>query len=99
MLNDSFLHVKSQIEKTRQSAVGSAEMVHLIAVSKQQPDEKIEAALATGHRLFGENRVQEATERWAHRRALFPDLRLHLIGPLQSNKAAEAVALFDVIEK
>ena len=98
MLNDSFLHVKSQIEKTRQSAVGSAEMVHLIAVSKQQPDEKIEAALATGHRLFGENRVQEATERWAHRRALFPDLRLHLIGPLQSNKAAEAVALFDVIE-
>ena len=98
MLNDSFLHVKSQIEKTRQSAVGSAEMVHLIAVSKQQPDEKIEAALATGHRLFGENRVQEATERWAHRRALFPDLCLHLIGPLQSNKAAEAVALFDVIE-
>ena len=98
MLNDSFLHVKSQIEKTRQSAVGSAEVVHLIAVSKQQPDEKIEAALATGHRLFGENRVQEATERWAHRRALFPDLRLHLIGPLQSNKAAEAVALFDVIE-
>lgn len=98
MLNDSFLHVKSQIEKTRQSAVGSAEMVHLIAVSKQQPDEKIEAALATGHRLFGENRVQEATERWAHRRALFPDLRLHLIGPLQSNKAVEAVALFDVIE-
>lgn len=98
MLNDSFLHVKSQIEKTRQSAVGSAEMVHLIAVSKQQPDEKIDAALATGHRLFGENRVQEATERWAHRRALFPDLRLHLIGPLQSNKAAEAVALFDVIE-
>ena len=98
MLNDSFLHVKSQIEKTRQSAVGSAEMVHLIAVSKQQPEEKIEAALATGHRLFGENRVQEATERWAHRRALFPDLRLHLIGPLQSNKAAEAVALFDVIE-
>lgn len=98
MLNDSFLHVKSQIEKTRQSAVGSAEMVHLIAVSKQQPDEKIEAALATGHRLFGENRVQEATERWAHRRALFPDLRLHLIGPLQSNKAAEAVALFDVIQ-
>ena len=98
MLNDSFLHVKSQIEKTRQSAVGSAEMVHLIAVSKQQPDEKIEAALATGHRLFGENRVQEATERWAHRRAIFPDLRLHLIGPLQSNKAAEAVALFDVIE-
>ena len=54
MLNDSFLHVKSQIEKTRQSAVGSAEMVHLIAVSKQQPDEKIDAALATGHRLFGE---------------------------------------------
>lgn len=98
MLNERFSHVKTQIENCRHSAVGSSGMVHLIAVSKQQPDEKIESALATGHRLFGENRVQEATERWAHRRALFPDLQLHLIGPLQSNKAAEAVALFDVIE-
>lgn len=72
--------------------------VTLVAVSKQQPDEKIDAALDAGQRVFGENRVQEAISRWGHRRADYPDLRLHLIGPLQTNKVAEAVALFDVIE-
>ena len=70
----------------------------LVAVSKRQPDERIDAALAAGHRLFGENRVQEAQQRWTARRQEHPDLTLHLIGPLQTNKAAEAVALFDVIE-
>ena len=70
----------------------------LVAVSKRQPDDRIEAALAAGHRVFGENRVQEAQERWASRRGLYPGLKLHLIGPLQTNKAADAVALFDVIE-
>ena len=70
----------------------------LVAVSKRQPDNRIEAALVAGHRVFGENRVQEAQERWAERRDLYPDLKLHLIGPLQTNKAADAVALFDVIE-
>ena len=70
----------------------------LVAVSKRQPDDRIEAALVAGHRVFGENRVQEAQERWAERRGLYPDLKLHLIGPLQTNKAADAVALFDVIE-
>ena len=70
----------------------------LVAVSKRQPDDRIEAALVAGHRVFGENRVQEAQQRWASRRGLYPDLRLHLIGPLQTNKAADAVALFDVIE-
>jgi len=69
----------------------------LIAVSKVQPDDRIEAALATGHRIYGENKVQEATMRWAHRREMFPDLELHLIGGLQTNKSAEAVALFDII--
>lgn len=72
--------------------------VSLVAVSKQQPDERIEAALAAGQRIFGENRVQEAAERWAARRSRLPDLELHLIGPLQTNKARDAVALFDVIE-
>lgn len=72
--------------------------VTLVAVSKQQPDEKIDAALDAGQRVFGENRVQEAISRWGHRRADYPDLRLHLIGPLQTNKVADAVALFDVIE-
>ena len=70
----------------------------LVAVSKRQPDERIDACLAAGHRVFGENRVQEAQQRWGPRRPLYPDLKLHLIGPLQTNKAADAVALFDVIE-
>lgn len=97
-LQSAFDSVTSQIKAAHDAAPGRADSVHLVAVSKQQPCEKIEAALATGHRLYGENRVQEATQRWAHRKADMPDLRLHLIGPLQSNKTAEAVALFDVIE-
>jgi PLP dependent protein len=72
--------------------------VSLVAVSKVQPDERIDAMLATGQRIYGENRVQEAEGRWSERRAAYPDLQLRLIGPLQSNKAREAVALFDVIE-
>ena len=72
--------------------------VTLVAVSKRQPDAKIDAALVAGQRVFGENRVQEANSRWAARRAQHADLTLHLIGPLQTNKVAEAVALFDVIE-
>lgn len=72
--------------------------IALVAVSKQQPDDRIEEALAAGQRLFGENRVQEAASRWSVRRAAIPDLELRLIGPLQTNKAVDAVALFDVIE-
>ena len=76
----------------------TADEVELMAVSKMQPDERVEEALAAGQRLFGENRVQEAQSRWAERRKAYPDLRLHLIGSLQSNKAKDAVALFDCIE-
>ncbi|MEL6286820.1 MAG: YggS family pyridoxal phosphate-dependent enzyme [Pseudomonadota bacterium] len=72
--------------------------VTLVAASKRQPEERIEAALVAGHRVFGENRVQEAQKRWSHRRALYPDLSLRLIGPLQTNKSDDAVALFDTIE-
>ena len=72
--------------------------VNLVAVSKLQPPDRIRAALAAGHRLFGENRVQEAKAHWTDFRAQYPDLKLHLIGPLQTNKARDAVALFDVIE-
>src|SRR5690606_2093558 len=72
--------------------------VTLVAVSKTQDDARVEAALAAGQRVFGENRVQEAQARWQDRRTRFPDLRLHLIGPLQTNKIKAAVALFDVIE-
>ncbi|ESQ85633.1 hypothetical protein AEAC466_00230 [Asticcacaulis sp. AC466] len=71
---------------------------HLTAVSKNQPWAAITPVLAAGHRRFGENRVQEAMERWDGQRANYPGLELRLIGPLQSNKAADAVAFFDVIE-
>ncbi len=72
--------------------------VALTAVTKTQPAEALEAALAAGQRVFGENRVQEAQAHWAGLRDSVPDLELRLIGPLQTNKAADAVALFDVIE-
>ena len=76
----------------------AADDVALVAVSKKQPDERIAAMLATGQRIFGENRVQEAQARWSSRRGQYDDLELRLIGPLQTNKAEDAVALFDVIE-
>lgn len=82
-------------EKTSGRAEGS---VALVAVSKVQPPERIEAVLDAGHRRFGENRVQEAQGRWPDLVARYPDVRLHLIGPLQSNKVKAAVELFDVIE-
>ena len=72
--------------------------VTLVAVSKQQPWEAIAPVLDAGQRVFGENRVQEASSRWRELRETLPDLRLHLIGPLQSNKTENAVQLFDVIE-
>lgn len=72
--------------------------VKLVAVSKTFPAEAIEPLLAAGHRVFGENRVQEAKDKWPALRERYPDVELHLIGPLQTNKARDAVALFDVIE-
>lgn len=72
--------------------------VTLVAASKRQPDDRIDAAIEAGHRVFGENRVQEAAERWSARRTGIADLELRLIGPLQTNKAEDAVQLFDVIE-
>ena len=72
--------------------------VCLVAASKRQPDERIEASLAAGQRVYGENRVQEAVGRWGERRQELPDLELRLIGPLQTNKAEDAVQLFHVIE-
>jgi hypothetical protein len=73
--------------------------VTLVAVSKQQPWDRIAPVLADGQRVFGENRVQEAAGRWTeHRSFLGREIELRLIGPLQSNKAKEAVAIFDVVE-
>ena len=85
-------------QKIETSCVDRPDRPTLVAVSKRQPDDRIDAALAAGQSVFGENRVQEAQERWSDRRANWPNLKLHLIGPLQTNKAADAVALFDVIE-
>ena len=72
--------------------------VTLVAVSKVQPLERIEAVLEEGHRVFGENRVQEAASKWPDFRARHDGIRLHLVGPLQTNKVRQAVELFDVIE-
>lgn len=81
------------------AATGRApENVVLVAVTKGQPGERVEAALAAGQRVFGENYVQEAAARWPALRARWPEVAVHLVGALQSNKAREAVALFDVIE-
>jgi len=74
-----------------------ADDVTLIAVTKGRSAEDIEPLLAAGQRYFGENRVQEAASKWPELLERFPDIRLHMIGQLQSNKAEEAVALFDVI--
>lgn len=80
-------HIKSQIKGAK-----------LIAVSKRQPVEKVMQALGTGHRLFGENKVQEAMEKWLPLRNKYSDIGLHLIGGLQTNKIKDALATFDVIE-
>ena len=85
----------AQAEKEAGRDLGS---VSLVAVSKTFAADEIMPALDAGQRIFGENRVQEAQGKWPALQARFPDLELHLIGPLQSNKTAEAVAIFDVIQ-
>jgi pyridoxal phosphate enzyme (YggS family) len=72
--------------------------VALIAVSKQQPEARVRAVLAAGQRWFGENRVQEGMARWAPLKAEYPDVRVRLIGPLQTNKARDAVGFFDAVD-
>lgn len=89
--------IHARIEHSAKLARRAPSDVTLIAVSKTQPAARIEPLLAAGQRTFGENRVQEAAEKWPALRAAYPDVTLHLIGQLQSNKADEAVALFDCI--
>lgn len=89
--------VQSNIARAAKDAGRDAADVTLIAVSKVQPRERVEAALLAGHRIYGENRVQEAEERWPPFKERFPEVQLHLIGPLQTNKARAAVSLFDTI--
>jgi pyridoxal phosphate enzyme (YggS family) len=72
--------------------------VALVAIGKTHEPDRIEAAIRAGHRLFGENRVQEAARKYPALKSRYPDLELHLVGPLQTNKLADAIGLFDVIE-
>ncbi|MDX8462108.1 YggS family pyridoxal phosphate-dependent enzyme [Mesorhizobium humile] len=90
--------VKAKIAGAEREAKRQPGAVTLVAVSKTFAAEDIRPVIEAGQRVFGENRVQEAQGKWPALRAAFADLELHLIGPLQSNKAKEAVALFDVIE-
>ncbi len=87
-MSDAYQNVVSRIKMPAQ----------LVAVSKTYGAQDIRPVLEAGQRQFGENRVQEASEKWPDLRTEYPDVELHLIGPLQSNKTAEAVALFDVIQ-
>jgi PLP dependent protein len=93
-----FRLVEEEILLAARAANRDAESVKLVAVTKTVPPAVIEQAIAAGQRRFGENRVQEAAGKWPELRARHPDIELHLIGPLQSNKVREAVALFDVVE-
>ena len=92
-LND----IKSRIQKAETKAARAPGSVTLIAVSKVQPNERVEAVLNEGHRVFGENRVQEAAGKWPGFREKFQDIDLHLIGPLQTNKTRQAFELFQSI--
>lgn len=95
---DNLAAILTRIDAARKTAINPAPQTRLVAVSKTVDEAGIRAALAAGQRLFGENRVQEAQNKFPPLKREFPDLRLHLIGPLQSNKAADAMALFDAIE-
>jgi len=90
--------VRDKIAAAAVAAGRTPASINLVAVTKTHPAAAIRDALAAGHRVFGENRVQEAQAKYPALREAFPDLALHLIGPLQTNKVRDAIALFDVIE-
>lgn len=90
--------VQETIKKAAVNAQRNPSDITLVAVSKTHPVETIRKALEMGHRVYGENKVQESEEKWPELKADYPDAELHLIGPLQSNKTKRAVQLFDVIE-
>jgi hypothetical protein len=93
----NFALILARIEAARKSALKPAPFTKLVAVSKFHDTEHIRPLLEAGHRLFGESRVQEALAKWLPLKRDYPDIELHLIGPLQTNKAREAVQLFDAI--
>jgi pyridoxal phosphate enzyme (YggS family) len=90
--------VIDKIAAAARDADRTPDAVTLVAVGKAHPAERSRAALAAGQQIFGENRVQEAEGKWPALKADYPDAKLHLIGPLQTNKVRHAVALFDVFE-
>lgn len=93
----SLSDIQSRIAAAQRAAGRRADSVSLIAVSKVQPLDRVTAVLGAGHRIFGENRVQEAQGKWPALKERFPNTELHLLGPLQTNKARAALELFDVI--
>jgi pyridoxal phosphate enzyme (YggS family) len=90
--------ILARIALARKAAVAPAPATRLVAIAKTIPEDGIREALEAGQRLFGENRVREAQKKYPALKTDFPDLELHLVGPLQSNKVREAVALFNVIQ-
>lgn len=94
---DQLQDIRARIARSAEIAGRKPEAVELIAISKTHDAEAIEPLLAAGQRVFGENRVQEAEAKWPALRTAYPDVKLHLVGQLQSNKAEDAVALFDCI--
>lgn len=93
---ENLASILARIEKARKSALNGAPLTHLIAVSKTHGEALIRPLLEAGQRCFGESKVQEAFAKWEPLKREYPDVELHLIGPLQTNKVREAVGLFDV---
>ena len=89
--------IKERIAKAEADNGRTRGTINLIAVSKLQPAERVQVALEQGHRLYGENRVQEAADKWPQWREQYPGATVHLLGPLQTNKARSAIGLFDAI--
>ncbi|OAN49215.1 YggS family pyridoxal phosphate enzyme [Paramagnetospirillum marisnigri] len=98
MIGQALATVKARIADAARAAGRDPDSVTLVAVSKTHPAEAVAEAIRAGQRVFGENRVQEAKAKFPELKEAHPDLELHLIGPLQTNKVRDAVALFDVIE-
>ena len=97
-LLERYRQVREAIDRAARQCGRDPASVELTVASKNQPAGALECLLQAGHRLFGENRVQEAMEKWPTLKQAYPDTKLHLIGPLQTNKVRDAVRLFDVIE-
>ncbi len=95
---DRLAEVRQHIAAAARAAGRDPASVTLVAVSKTHGADRVGELLEVGHRVFGENRVQEAEEKFPALKAAYPDIELHLIGPLQTNKARDAVALFDVVQ-